>query len=145
MALNARIKTIGRVTGAAATTAPYVRRLATDEELRTDVAEFVRSASALATHLRSDKRLRRDIGDMLSTAQSGAGHLRADVRRPRHHYVRNLMIGSGLIVFGMMVALGWPRARQGVTRVAGQTATRANATVHDIRERIATQSNRQAA
>jgi hypothetical protein len=147
MALNGRIKTIGKVTGAAATTAPYVRRLATDEELRADVADFVRSAGNLVTHLRSDKRLRRDIGDILATAQSSAGHLRADVRRPRHHYVRNLMVGTGLIIFGMMaaVALGWPRARQGVTRVAGQTATRANATVHDIRERIATQSGRQAA
>jgi hypothetical protein len=145
MALTSRIKTIGKVSGAAATTAPYVRRLATDEELRGDVADFVRSANNLATHLRSDKRLRRDIGNLITSAQSGAGHVRSDVR-PRH-YLRTFFVATGLVIIGMIaaVAMGWPRARRSVTRVAGQTATRANATVHDMRERIAGQGAEQRA
>ena len=146
MALNGRIRTIGRVGGVAAITAPYVRRLATDAELREDVADFARSANNLVTHLRSDRRLRRDLVDLIASAQSGAGHVRSDVK-PRHHYLRTLMLGTGLIVLGMIaaVALGWPRARHGVTRVAGQTATRANATVHDMRERITGQGMQRAA
>ncbi|HTX69791.1 MAG TPA: hypothetical protein VMH50_11700 [Thermoleophilia bacterium] len=145
MALSSRFQTIGRVTGVAATTAPYVRRLATDEQLRGDVTDFVRAADNLVTHLRSDRRLRNDIVDLIASAQSGADHVRGDVR-PRH-YLRTMLTGAGLVVLGMIaaVALGWPRARRGITSVAGQTATRANATVHDVRERIATQSGRRAA
>jgi hypothetical protein len=99
------------------------------------------------TDVRSDKRLRRDIGNLIASAQSGAGHVRADVR-PRHHYLRTLFFSTGLIIIGMgaAIVLGWPRARRNVTRVAGQTATRANSTVHDIRERVSGQSTeRQAA
>lgn len=140
MALSSRIQTIGKVTGVAATTAPKVRRIVTDDELRGDVADFVRSANNLAAHLRSDKRLRRDIFNLIASAQRGAAHARADVR-PRH-YLRTLFFSTGLVIIGMgaAVALGWPRARRSVTRVAGQGASRANATVHDIRERIAGQS-----
>jgi hypothetical protein len=140
MALTRNIRTIGKVTGAAAATAPSMRRLATDDELRGDVTDFVRAANNLATHLRSDKRLRRDVGSLVASAQSGVGHMRSDVR-PRRHYLRTLFFSTGLIIIGMgaAIALGWPRARQSVGRVAGQTASRANATVHDIRERVAGQ------
>jgi hypothetical protein len=146
MALSSRLMTIGKVTGVAAATAPTVRRLATDEQLRGDVTDFVRAANNLAGDLRSDRRLRRDIFNLIASAQRGAMHARADVR-PRRHYLRTLFFGTGLVIIGMAgaVALGWPRARQNVTRVAGQTATRANATVHDIRERIAGQSAERAA
>ena len=145
MALTSSIRTIGRVGGVAATTAPYVRRLARDDELRDDVTDFIRSANNLMTHVRSDRRLRKDVSKMVESMQSGAGHLRSDVRS--HHYVRNFFIGTGLIVFGLAgaVALGWPRARQQVTRTVDQTTTRANSTVHDIRERIAGQSAERAA
>lgn len=136
MAWTSRMRTIGRVGGVAATTAPYVRRVATDDELRDDVTDFVRSANNLMTHLRSDRRLRRDVTGMVSSVQSGARRLRSDVRP--HHYVRNFLIGTGLFVMaaGAAIAFGVPRARQGATRVAGQTASRATSTVHDIRERI---------
>jgi hypothetical protein len=145
MAMTSRIKTIGRVGGVAATTAPYVRRLATDEELRDDVSDFARAANNLMTHIRTDRTLRQDVYRMIGSMQRGADHLRSDVR-PRHHYLRTMFIGAGLIVVGMAAAitLGWPRARQGVTRVASQTTSRANSTVHDIRERISRQ-NEQAA
>ena len=145
MAWTSRMRTIGRVGGVAATTAPYVRRLARDDELRDDVTDFIRSANTLMAHVRSDRRLRKDVGKMMESVQSGAGHLRSDVRS--HHYVRNFFVGTGLIVFGLAaaVAFGWPRARQQVTRAVDQTTTRANSTVHDIRERISGQRDERAA
>ncbi len=146
MALNSRIQTIGRMTGVAATTAPYVRRLARDEELRDDVADFIRSANSLMSHVRSDRRLQRDVRHLVGSAQSGADHLRGDLR-PRR-FMRSLFIGTGLLItsFGIGVAFAWPRSRRSVLRVADQTTQRANATVqranatvHDVRERIARQ------
>jgi hypothetical protein len=140
------MRTIGRVGGIAATTAPYVRRLATDDELREDVSDFIRSANNLMTHVRSDRRLRGDVNKMIASMQSGAEHLRTDVR-PRHHYLRNLLIGTGLIIMavGAGIAFGWPRARRQVTRAVDQTATRAGTTVHDVRERMSGQGEEQAA
>jgi hypothetical protein len=139
------MRTIGRVGGVAATTAPYVRRLATDDELRDDVSDFIRSANNLMTHVRSDRRLRRDLGKMMSSMQSGADHLRADVRP--HHYLRNFLIGTGLIIAGVVgaIALGWPRARQQASRVVDQAATRANSTVRDMREKISGEGDVRAA
>jgi hypothetical protein len=128
------------VGGVAATTAPYVRRLATDDELRDDVTEFIRSANNVMSHMRSDTRLRRDVRSMLESAQSGAGHLRGDIR-PRHHYLRNLVIGAGLIITSIGVATAWPRTRNRLTHVAGQTTQRAGATVQDLRERISRRSD----
>jgi hypothetical protein len=114
-----------------------VRRLASDEKLRDDVADLVRSANDLVTHVRSDRRLRRDVRHIVNSTQSSAGHLRSDLR-PRR-FLRTLFIGAGLLAasFAIGVALAWPRSRRGVMRVADQTTQRANATVHDIRERIA--------
>ena len=135
MAWTSRMRTIGRVGGVAATTAPYVRRVATDDELRDDVTEFVRSANNLMTHLRSDRRLRRDVTGMVSSVQSGARRLRSDVRP--HHYVRNSPDRRRPARHGRRGGDRRRRAaaRQGATRVAGQTASRATSTVHDIRER----------
>jgi len=141
MALTSRLRSMGRVTGAAATTAPYVRRVATDEDLRADVAGFVHAGSDLMRHVATDKQLRRDLQQIVGSAQSSAGHLRSDIR-PRH-YGRRILFGAGLIMTSMILgaALAWPRARNSVVRVSNQTAQRANATVHDIRERIATQTS----
>ena len=140
MAFNGRLRTIGRMSGVAATTAPYVRRLATDEELRGDVADIVSSANNLLNHVRSDRRLRSDLQSLVESAQSGADHVRGDLR-PRR-LLRTFVVGTGLIIttlaFG--IALAWPRSRRSVIRVADQTAQRANTRVRDIRERIATQT-----
>ena len=140
MASDGRLRTIGKMTGVAATTAPYVRRLATDEELRGDVSAFVGSANDLMSHLRSDSRLRRDLQHMMESAQSGAGHVRGDLG-PRR-MLRRFVIGTGLIITSLAFAavLAWPRSRRSVIRVADQTSQRAGARVHDIRERIATQT-----
>ncbi len=142
MALTSRLQTMGRVGGVAVTTAPYVRRVVRDEDLRADLADFVSSANDFLRHASADPGLRRDVGRLIESAQSGTDHLRADIR-PRH-YVRTVMIGTGLLTGTVIIsaaigiAIAWPRARQGVVRLAGQTTQRANATVHDIRERIST-------
>ena len=139
MALNSRLQTIGRMSGVAATTAPAVRRLAKDEKLRDDVADLIRSANDLMAHVRSDRRLRRDVSHIVRSTQSGADHLRGDIR-PRH-FLRTLFIGTGLLItsFAVGIVFAWPRSRRSVLSVADQTTQRANATVHDIRERIARQ------
>lgn len=145
MASKGRLQTIGRMTAVAAITAPYLRRLARDEGLRDDAADFFRSATDLMDHARADSRLRQDVHRLVDSAQSGADHLRGDLR-PRH-FLRTLFVGTGLLIasFGVGVALAWPRSRRSVVRVADTTAHRANATVHDIRERIASQTGRRAA
>ncbi len=155
MAWTSSIRTMGKVGGMAATTAPYVKRaastapyvkrLATDDGLRDDVTDFIRSANNLLTHVRSDRQLRKDVNSIVESVQSGAEHLRSDVRP--HHYLRNFFIGTGLVILGVAgaIALGWPRARQQVTRAVDQTATRATSTVHDVREKISGQSGEQAA
>ena len=145
MAFTSRLRTIGRVGGVAATTAPYVRRIAADDELRDDVTDFIRSANRIMNRVRSDRRLRREVRHMLESAQSGADHLRGDVR-PRRFF-RSLVIGTGLIItsLGIGIAVAWPRTRRQLTRVADQTTQRAGATVHDVRERISSRSEERAA
>jgi hypothetical protein len=135
-----RLRTIGKVSGVAATTAPYVRRLASDEELRDDVADFIRSANNIMTHVRSDKRLRGDVRRMMESAQSGAGHLSGDFR-PRHT-LRRLFVSTGLIItaIGVGIAVAWPRTRRQITQAVGQGTSRANAVVHDGRERVSGES-----
>jgi uncharacterized protein (DUF2236 family) len=141
MASTSRLRTIGKVSGVAATTAPYVKRLARDEELRDDVADFMRSASDLMTRVRSDESLRDDVRRMMESAQSGAGHLRGDFR-PRRT-LRRLFIGTGLIIMsiGAGIALAWPRTRRQITQAVGQGTSRANAVVHDVREKVSGQGS----
>jgi hypothetical protein len=117
-----------------------VRRLAKDDELRDDVTDFIRSANSIMDHVRSDTRLRRDVRHMLESAQSGADHLRGDIR-PRHHYLRNLVVGAGLVItsIGVAIAVAW-RTRSQLARVADQTTQRASATVQDVRQRVSRKS-----
>jgi hypothetical protein len=145
MAFTSRLRTIGRVGGVATTTAPSVRRIAADDELRDDVTDFIRSANRIMNRVRSDRRLRGDVRHMLESAQSGADHLRGDIR-PRR-FLRNPVISTGLIVtsLGVRIAVAWPRTRRQLKRVADQTTQRAGATVHDVRERISRRSEERVA
>ncbi|MGE5228325.1 MAG: hypothetical protein ACM3MJ_01225 [Deltaproteobacteria bacterium] len=141
MASTSRLRTIGKASGVAAATAPYVRRLARDEELRDDVSDFIRTANDLMTRVRSDKRLQDDVRRMMESAQSGAGRLRGDLR-PRHT-LRTFFIGTGLILtsIGVGIAVAWPRTRRQITQAVGQGTSRANAVVHDVRERVSGQGS----
>lgn len=132
-----RLRTIGKVTGVAATTAPVVRRLATDDRLRTDVSDFVATADHLVRDLARDRQVRSDLRHMIETARSGSEHLRRDVR-PRRGGRALFVLGAGM-VFGVLAisgALLYPRTRQSVVHAADETVKRASATVHDIRLRI---------
>ena len=75
----------------------------------------------------------------VGSAQSGAGHLHGDFR-PRHT-LRRLFIGAGLIItsIGVGIAVAWPRTRRQITQAVGQGTSRANAVVHDVRERVSGQ------
>jgi hypothetical protein len=148
MALDDRLKTIRRVTGAAAAT-PYVRRLVTDDELRTDMSDFVRSANDLVREVAADAQVRRDVADIIRSLQEGASRVRQDIR-PQPHPWRRFAAGAGLFFAGIGVAatLAYPRSRRGLVRVAGETRQRASTTVHDARERFgrtATDTERKAA
>lgn len=141
MASTSRLRTIGKVGGVAAVTAPYVRRLAGDEELRDDLADIIRSANDLMTRVRSDERVRDDARRVMASAQSGAKHLRGDLR-PRHR-LRRFLINTGLIItaIGVGIAVAWPRSRRQITQAVGQGTSRANAVVHDVRERVSGQGS----
>jgi hypothetical protein len=136
MALDDRLKTIRRVTGAAAA-APYVRRIVTDDELRTDMSDFVRSANDLMREVASDTRVRSDVADIIRSLQDGASRVRQDIR-PRRHPWRRFAAGAALFFAGIGVAatLAYPRSRRGLVRVAGDARERASTTVHDARERF---------
>jgi hypothetical protein len=137
MNATTRLRAIGKVTGVAATTAPVVRRLATDDELRADMSDFVASANHLVRELARDERLRRDLRHIFETAQSSAGHLREDVR-PRRGGRVLFVLGAGMVLGVLVIggALLYPRTRESVVRAADQTVKRASASVHDIRARI---------
>jgi hypothetical protein len=133
MNVTGRLGTIGKVTGVAASTAPIVRRVATDDDLRADVSDFVASANRLVHGLASDKRLRTDLGRMVAAAQSGGEHLRHDMRpRSRAMFWMGVGMVSGVLV--ITGALLYPRTRQGAVHAADQTMLRASATVHDLRQ-----------
>jgi hypothetical protein len=135
MESNGRLRSIGRMTGVVATSAPTFRRLARDQNLRSDASDFVVSGSHLIRDVARDRRLRRDARRMLEAAQSGREHLRRDVR-PRGRGLFTLGLGMILGVFAIAGALLYPRTRQSVLGAADQTMVRASATVHDIRQRF---------
>ena len=137
MAITQRTRTIRRMTSAATSTAPSVRRIATDEELRADMTDFVRSANDLIREVASDRRVRRNVRDMILSIQDGVGRVRSDVR-PRRRGRSLSAFGAGLVFasFVIAAAFAYPRSRRSITRVAGDTRQRASSTVHDARERF---------
>ena len=146
MASDGRLRRIGRTTVLVAGTAPKVRRLARDDELRGDVSAIVRSAGDLVREVAGDERVRGDLREMIASAFDGTSRVRADVR-PRRHGIRLFAYGAlfALAVAAIAAALAYPRSRHGLVRVAGETRQRATATVHDARERFEQRSERQAA
>jgi hypothetical protein len=136
MAITQRMRTVRRVTGAATSTAPYVRRLATDEELRADMTDFVRSANDLVREVATDHKVRRDAREMILSLQDGVGRVRSDIR-PRRRSRSVMAFGAGVLfaAFAVAAALAYPRSRRRIASFAGETRERASSTVNDARER----------
>jgi hypothetical protein len=138
MESNSGLRTIGKVTGVAATTAPVVRRMATDDELRANVSDFISSASHVIRDVAADRRLRRDMSRMISAAQDSRERVRQDLHpRGRGMFMLGIgmVLGVAAVAGAIAGALLYPRTRQTVLGAADQTMLRASATVHDIRER----------
>ena len=135
--MASRIRSIGKVTGAAVTTAPYVRRLATDEELRSDLSGLLQSAAHLYRDISQDTRIRQDVRSMAESLRDGTDRMRQDIR-PRDRSRTGLYVGAGMVLatLAIIAALAYPRSRQSMTRFAGETRQRASSTVHDVRERF---------
>jgi hypothetical protein len=141
MELNGRLGTIGKATGVAASAAPVIRRFARDEELRTDLSQFVASANDLVRELASDTRLRDDVRHMIEAAQSSRERLREDARPRGGRWM--FFLGAGMVL-GVLVLAGallYPRTRQSVIRAADQTKQKTSATVHDLRQRVTRRSS----
>ena len=83
---------------------------------------------------------------MMESAQSGAGHLRGDFR-PAAHAAAGSLIGTGPdhhVRSALGIAVGvWPRtlAQQSSRRRSVRAPRRANAVVHDVRERVTGQGS----
>jgi hypothetical protein len=140
MAVDSRLGTISRMTGVAASSAPLVRRMARDEELRGDVLQFISSANQIVRDVATDKQLRKDVRRLIRAARSGRARIGQEARPRTGRWL--YFFGAG-VVFGTLAVAGallYPRSRRSVVHAAGQTRQRASATVHDIRERYVRRS-----
>ncbi len=110
-----------KAAGVAALAAPYVRRVASDEELRDDMRELMRSANKLYTRVGRDNglrgivyddRVRRDVENVLDAIQHGAQRV-IPPPAPRHHWLRWFFIISA-VIGGAAALLFYPRGREKV-------------------------------
>jgi len=144
--MTSKIRSVSKAASAAAAAAPYARKLVTDEDLRSSVKHFVKSADHLYNQLSGDDRLRkfatddkmrRDVDRIIGSLQGSARRVGRGTRRRVDRRALIIGAGLGLMVAGLaMAALMYPRTRRGMVRVAGETRERATATVHDVREKV---------
>ena len=145
--MTSKIRTVSKAASAAKTAAPSARKFmdVTDEDLRSSVKHFVKSADRLYNQLSSDVRaralatddgVRRDVDRIIDSLQGSARSVRRDERRRLDR--RALVIGAGLgiMVACLAAALLYPRTRRRMVRVADETRERATATVRDAREKL---------
>jgi len=143
--MTSKIRSVSKAASAATAAAPYVRKLMTEEELRSSVKDFLKSADHLYNQVSGDDRLRRlatdnkarsDVDRIIGSLQGSARRVRRDTRRRVDR--RALVIGAGLgiTVTCLAAALMYSRTRRGMVRVAGEARERATATVHDARETV---------
>lgn len=142
--MNNRIRNVGRTANAAAAAAPYVRKLMTDEELRTSFKRFVKSADHLyrqfsaddrLSRLATDDKVRQDVDQMIGSFQGGARHVR---RGARIHAARKMLVvgaGLGVAATALAGALMFRRDRRGMDGFAGETRGWASAPAYDTREK----------
>jgi len=147
VAITSNIRTVRKAAGAATAAAPYARKFMAeaDEDVRSSVKHFVKSADHLYNQLSSDARvralatddeLRRDVDRIIGSLQGSARSVGRDARRRLDRQA--LFIGAGLGVMGacLAAALLYPRTRRRIVRVADEARERATATVDDAREKV---------
>ena len=145
--MTSKIRTVSKAASAAKAAVPSARKLmdVTDEDLRSSVKHFVKSADHLYNQLSSDVRVRalatddevrRDVDRIIASLQGSARSVGRDTRRRVDR--RALVIGAGLgiMVACLAAALLYPRTRRRMVRVADETRERATATVYDAREKV---------
>ena len=144
--MTSKIRSVSKAAGAAVAAGPYARKLMADEDLRSSVKHFVKSADHLYNQLSGDVRgralatddeVRRDVDRIIGSLQGSARSVGRDARRRVDRRALVIGAGLGLMVAGLAIAaLLYPRTRRRMVRVADETRERATATVHDAREKV---------
>jgi len=145
--MTSKIRTISKAAGAATAAAPFARKLVavTDEDLRSSVRHFVKSADQLYNQLSGDVRvralatdaeLRRDVDRVIGSLQGNARSIGRDASRRLDR--RALVIGAAFGITVACLAAAWlyPRTRRRILRVADEARERASTTAHDAREKV---------
>jgi hypothetical protein len=124
MTMNQTIRGVGATARVAATSAPYVRRIMTDDEIHAALRDVAGAANDLVGHIThgsprdilTDPAVRSDLANIVGSVQHGAERL---TEKPRRSFVRRLL-GITLVVVaaaGLVAgALIYPRTRQVLTR-----------------------------
>lgn len=155
MPMNDKIKKVSAAAGAATAAAPYVRRLMTDHELRSTVADLASLADRLYNELTEDDRLRdgsvaetlkHEAGRVVDTVQHTARRVtgaerrdekRREEARRRTRWTVVRWAGFGVLLGGVAVALFlYPRSRSSIMHVADQTRERAGSTVREASDKV---------
>ena len=125
MKVNETIRGVGATARVAATAAPYVRRVMTDEELHDALRSLVGGANDLVEHVSggsvrdalTDRAVRGDIARIVESLQQGAELVTAKpprslARRTLRVIVIVAAIGAGLVAGALL----YPRSRAALTR-----------------------------
>jgi len=118
------IRGVGATARVAATAAPYVRRIVTDDEIHAALRDIADAANDLVEHashgsprdVLTDPAVRSDLARIVGSVQHGAERAR---RKPRGSFVRRLLgvtlvvVAAAGLVAGVLI---YPRTRQVLTR-----------------------------
>ena len=123
MRINQTIRGVGATARVAATAAPYVRRIMTDDEIHAALRDIAGAANDLVEHVShgsprdvlTDPAVRSDLAKIVGSVQHGAERVR---EKPRRSFVRRLLRITLVVAAAGLVAgaLIYPRTRQVLTR-----------------------------
>jgi hypothetical protein len=141
--VNETIRGVGTTARVAATAAPYVRRVMTDDELHDALRSLVGGANDLVQHVSggsvrdalTDQAVRGDIARIVESLQHGAERVTAKPRRSLARRMLRVIVIVAAIGTGLAVgALLYPRSRAALTRSFRRSGDQASATVGDVRD-----------
>jgi gas vesicle protein len=141
-----RIKSVSQAASAAKAAVPSARKLmiVTDEDVRSNVKHFVKSADHLYNQLSSDVRglalatddeVRRDVDRIIASLQDSARNVGRGARNRLDRRALFIGAGFGIVAACLAAAMLYPRTRRRILRVADETRERASTTAHDAREK----------